>query len=376
MTCDEARGAFSDLYDRALSEPSLTALNRHLDGCPACRAEWTAFRRAVQAVTDLGGAEPSPGFTARVRQHVEALPWWQRALRWLFLPLHVKVPIQALALVLVAFAGLLLYQRSPELRREMEPRPFSPPPVAQQAPMPAAPRTTDDAPRASAGARPPVAAPKAEQAAPPAPPRSAVAPPPQARLESEREHDPSAARDEAKEVGKSTAPPESPRATGSAEESRAKTGEPGMAARPLLRSAPAPAGQSQISPVPPASADQLYSAALADMGRQRYDPAIGSLRAFIQQHPRDARIPDARMRLADAYVALQRYADAIPEYEALAREFPDSPLRPAALYRQALARLALEDRSGCQLLREVALRFPQAPEAAAARQALSARCPE
>ncbi len=371
MTCDEAREAFSDLHDRALFEPSLAALNRHLDGCPACRAEWTAFRRAVQAVTDLGGAEPSPGFTARVRQQAEAIPWWQRALHWLFLPLHVKVPIQALALVLVAFAGLLLYQRSSELRREMEPRPSSPPPVAQQAPVPAAPRTTDEAPRASAGARPPVAAPKAEQAAPP---RSAVAPPPQAPLESEREHDRSAARDEAKEVGKSTAPPESPRATGSAEESRAKTGEPGMAARPLLRSAPAPAGQSQISSVPPASADQLYSTALADLGGQRYDPAIGSLRAFIRQHPRDARIPDARMRLADAYVALQRFTDAIPEYEALAREFPDSPLRPAALYREAQARFAVGDQAACQRLRELTDRYPQAAEAALARETLSTRC--
>lgn len=374
MTCDEVREAFSDLYDRALSEPSLAALNRHLDGCPACRAEWTAFRRAVQVVTDLGGAEPSPGFAARVRQHAEALPAWQRALHWLFLPLHVKVPIQALALVLVAFAGLLLYQRSPELRREIEPRPSSPPPVAQQAPVPGAPPTTDEAGRAAAGARPPVAVPKAEQAVPPAPPRSAVAPPPQVPLEPEKEHDPSAVRDQAKEK-KAGPPSEVPRATGSAEESRAETAKPGMAAPPMLRSAPTPAGQGQISSVPPASADQLYSAALADLGRQRYDPAVGSLRAFVQQHPRDARIPDAKMRLADAYVALQRYADAIPEYEALAREFPDSPLRPAALYREAQARFAVGDQAGCQRLRELTDRYPHSPEASLAHQALSTRCP-
>ncbi len=376
MTCDEARQAFSELYDRTLPEPSLAALNRHLDGCPACRAEWAAFRRAVQAVTDLGGAEPSPGFAARVRQQAESISWWQRALHRLFLPLHVKVPIQALALVLVAFAGLLLYQRSPELRREAEPRPPSPPPVAERAPVPAPPPATDEAARAAAGARPPVAVPKAEQAVPLAPPRSAVAPPIPAPSETEKERGPSALRDEGKEAGKPTAPPESPRVTGSAEESRAKTAEPEMAGRQLLRSAPAPAGQGQVLSLPPASADQLYSTALADLGRQRYDPAVGGLRAFIQQHPRDARIPDARMRLADAYAALQRYADAIAEYEALAREFPESPLRPAALYREAQARFAVGDRGGCQRLRELTDRYPQAAEAALARQALSARCPE
>ncbi|MGH7364025.1 MAG: zf-HC2 domain-containing protein, partial [Candidatus Methylomirabilales bacterium] len=111
MTCDEAREAFSDLYDNTLSGPPLAALTRHLETCPACGMEWAAFQRAVQAVAALGGAEPSPGFAARVRQQVEASPWWRRVVQWLFLPLRVKAPLQALALVLVAFAGLLIYQR-------------------------------------------------------------------------------------------------------------------------------------------------------------------------------------------------------------------------------------------------------------------------
>jgi tol-pal system protein YbgF len=110
------------------------------------------------------------------------------------------------------------------------------------------------------------------------------------------------------------------------------------------------------------------------MGHQSYDRAIESLRAFIQQNPRDTRVPDARMRLADAYVAQHRYGEAIPEYEAVARDFPDNPLVPSALYRQAQARLELGDQAGCQLLREVADRYPQAPEAALAREALSTRC--
>src|SRR3990172_2536972 len=117
MTCDEAREAFSDLYDEALSGPPLVTITQHLASCTACRAEWAAFQKAMRAVSGLGGAEPSPGFAARVRQGIEAPTRWQRAVHWLFFPLRVKVPIQALALVLVAFAGLLIYQRSPELRR-------------------------------------------------------------------------------------------------------------------------------------------------------------------------------------------------------------------------------------------------------------------
>lgn len=146
MTCNEAREVFSDLHDGAISGAPLAALNQHLKECTACRTEWAAFRRAIQAVADLGSAEPSPGFAARVRQRIEAPPWWQRILAWLFLPLRVKVPLQALALALLAFAGLMIFQQSPELRREAEYHVAAPPPVGREAPVPmpapAAPRET------------------------------------------------------------------------------------------------------------------------------------------------------------------------------------------------------------------------------------------
>jgi tol-pal system protein YbgF len=132
--------------------------------------------------------------------------------------------------------------------------------------------------------------------------------------------------------------------------------------------------ERRIASTPAGTADYLYSTALTDLDLQSYDRAIGSLRAFIQQNPRDPRIPDARLRLADAYVAQHRYKEAIPEYEALAREFPASPLIPAALYRQAQARLALGEPAGCQMLRDVADRYPQTPEATLARDTLSTRC--
>jgi tol-pal system protein YbgF len=123
------------------------------------------------------------------------------------------------------------------------------------------------------------------------------------------------------------------------------------------------------------SADELYFDALADSARQRYDRSIEDFRTFIAQHPRDTRVPDARLRLADAYVAERRYADAVQEYETLINEFPGSPLLPVALLKLGQTRLELGDRSGCQILRDLTTRFPQAAEAAPARETLAARCP-
>lgn len=382
MTCDEAREAFSDLYDEVLSGAPLVTLTQHLATCPACRAEWSSFRKAMQAVADLGSAEPSPGFAARVRQRAEEPTRWQRLVQWLFLPLRVKMPIQAVALVLLAFAGLLLYQRSPELRRATEPSQVPSPPVARQAPTPTPPPAAEEPTRKAEGPAFRADAPKAKRVKPEPPPMAATAPPPPAPSEVEKERGVPAPREGVKELGKTAAPSEAPKAADPSQEFRGKSAEPGVAARRLMQSAPAPlqapspapAMEGQISSVPPGSADRLYSTALADLGRQSYDRAIESLRAFIQQNPRDARVPDARMRLGDAYVAQQRYKEAISEYETVVRDFSDSPLIPAALYRQAQARLELGDQTGCQMLRQLADRYPQAAEAALAREALSTRC--
>ncbi len=174
MTCDEAREAFSDLYDGALSGAPLAALDRHLEGCPACREEWDLFLKTVVALDGLGGAEPSPGFAARVLERVQASPWWRRAAETLFVPVRVKVPMQALGLVLVAFTAVMIFQRSPDLRRQAEvrvapepaarqatPPPASPPTPAQPAP-PAAGRSTPQQPVGRAEGPAPTAAPRTE----------------------------------------------------------------------------------------------------------------------------------------------------------------------------------------------------------------------
>jgi len=122
-------------------------------------------------------------------------------------------------------------------------------------------------------------------------------------------------------------------------------------------------------------ADDLYSAAITEYARGQYDRAIESFRGFLAQHPRDPRVPDARFRLGNAYFAQQRYAEAIPEFETVVRQHPGSPHVRTALIRQGLARLAVGDPAGCQILRDAVSRYPQAAEAAQAREALATRCP-
>jgi tol-pal system protein YbgF len=384
MTCHEDCEAFSDLYENVLSASELASLSQHLEACPACRAEWIAFQKTLQAVTGLGSAEPSPGFATRVRQRLETRPWWHRGLQWLFLPLQVKVPIQALALLLLGLAGVLLYQRSPELQRQAEPPMSARAPVARETPspvpgpdapaLPGAPERkgqSDEAPSPAGAADLQRDATREE----PAVPRTDIpATKPQPSSKDEEGRIALAPLRQANEVGKVTPP--------ILEEKQAEFapaypwGPP-----PPTPSGPSPAGQP-VSPgegkrlsLAARTADSLYSAALTDLAGQRYDRAITGFRTFLGQYPHDSRAPYAHLALGDAYLGKGRHAEAISEYEALAREFPSSPLLPTALYRQAQATLAMGDKTGCQMLREVADRFPRASEAALAREALSRRCP-
>jgi hypothetical protein len=81
----------------------------------------------------------------------------------------VKVPLQAVALILVAFAGLLLFQQSPELRRDAEIFKAISPPVAREAPAPTAPPTI-----AQPVEKPKPPEPRAEPSRPTSPPDARV----------------------------------------------------------------------------------------------------------------------------------------------------------------------------------------------------------
>jgi tol-pal system protein YbgF len=384
MNCPEAREAFSDLYDGALSGLPLADLSRHLDSCPACRAEWADFRRAIQTLQDLGGEEPPRGFAARVAERIAVPGWWQRIAAMLVLPLRVKLPIHAAALVLLGLAGLWVSQRSPELQRatvEHAPAPRERAAPVQEAPPPAAPPAASQ--QTEAEVQPPAAAPKAA-----APQKSAASPAEVGKLGG------SATASEAKDVAQQppahtgaarpvAAPPATalPQPQGEiAQPGRLRPAPPPADARVQAESAQRPesgvsAMQRSVSAPPRRSAEELFSSAVTEFAAERYEAAIADFHAFLAQHPTDSRAPDARFLLGDAYRAQGRYAEAGAEFEAFLRQYPRHPRAPLALYRQGEVRILRGDQSGCTILRDAVSRYPDVPEAATARELLSARCP-
>lgn len=187
---EELRSMLPALAGGDLSKMDQALLEQHLAECPACRSELAQLQAVVKAVRSTPELEPPPWLTtrimARVREEQEShRSWFAR----LFLPLQIKLPLEALALVMICATTWYVMQ---DVNRSQQ-RTSAPP--AAEAPAAAPARKADrgaepQAPRATVPVTSPSepVAPKAESApsAAPARPESqrsqatpAFAPPPQ-----------------------------------------------------------------------------------------------------------------------------------------------------------------------------------------------------
>ena len=126
MNCHETRERLSDLLDEALAAPERALVGAHLDGCPDCRRELDRLRATVSLLSRVERPRAPVGFVDRVTAAARPVAWYQRLGRRLFLPLSIKLPAQAVAMLVIAVLGVYLLQRTPELRDATRPELQSP----------------------------------------------------------------------------------------------------------------------------------------------------------------------------------------------------------------------------------------------------------
>ena len=111
---DDIRRMLSAYSGDDLSESDRLLVERHLADCQECRAQLAQLQQLRAVLRELPDVEPPPWLVSRimaqVRDEHEAVPqrsWIQR----LFLPLKTKLPIEALALVVVCVTAWYLLQQ-------------------------------------------------------------------------------------------------------------------------------------------------------------------------------------------------------------------------------------------------------------------------
>jgi hypothetical protein len=126
MNCHETRERLSDLLDETLAAPERALCGAHLDGCADCRRELDRLRATVSLLSRVERPRAPVGFVDRVTASARPVPWYHSLGRRLFLPLNIKLPAQAAAMLVIAVLGVYLLQRTPELRDAARPELQSP----------------------------------------------------------------------------------------------------------------------------------------------------------------------------------------------------------------------------------------------------------
>jgi len=80
MSCERMESRILSYVDGRLEKSERAEVQKHLDGCAACRVRVTEFSAVNDLLDELPILEPSPAFDVRVRARIAAEPvrqsWW------------------------------------------------------------------------------------------------------------------------------------------------------------------------------------------------------------------------------------------------------------------------------------------------------------
>jgi len=118
MECADTQKKLSAYIEGVISPEERMLVNEHLTSCQECSAFLADMRKTVEYVQKLEDIEPPPWLTQKVMENIksEAKPK-KGILQKLFYPLHIKLPIEAAAVFLIAVAVLYIFKTiQPEVK--------------------------------------------------------------------------------------------------------------------------------------------------------------------------------------------------------------------------------------------------------------------
>jgi hypothetical protein len=119
MKCRDIQKKLSAYLEGIVSSKEKEGVENHLSSCQTCRKAFEELKRTDALVKGLEQVEPPPWFTQKIMSRVRAEQESKKnIIQRLFYPLHIKVPIEAFATVLIAVAAVYLFKANePEMKR-------------------------------------------------------------------------------------------------------------------------------------------------------------------------------------------------------------------------------------------------------------------
>lgn len=124
MQCDKIREQLSAYLDDALSYAEKGIIDEHLRSCPECMKSLADIEMTISSIKGLDEIIPPPWLTQKVMTRVktEAERKKKSLLKKFFYPLHIKLPIEAVGIFLIAITALYVFRSmEPELKNVVAP---------------------------------------------------------------------------------------------------------------------------------------------------------------------------------------------------------------------------------------------------------------
>ena len=119
MECEKIQGRLSEYLEDTLSSAEKAVIDSHLKSCPECGKALADMETTVRSLKGLEEIIPPPWLTQKIMTRVKTEAELSKKSIWqkLFYPLHVKLPMEALGLFLIALTALYVFKSmEPEIR--------------------------------------------------------------------------------------------------------------------------------------------------------------------------------------------------------------------------------------------------------------------
>jgi hypothetical protein len=125
MDCEKVRDRFSSLWEKELMPSEERTVKEHLSSCAECWKQWERFEKTMRWLHSAGEVEVPDGFLPgilkkMVEQKRKGLMSEGAIGRWIDKALSWKLPIQAVAMVVIIFLVLYLTQMIPMERYHLK----------------------------------------------------------------------------------------------------------------------------------------------------------------------------------------------------------------------------------------------------------------
>jgi hypothetical protein len=114
----DIRQKLSAYMDNAVTPDERLLIEEHLQSCRICSMALVELKKTVCHVKNLEELEPPAWMAHKIMVQVKLEAEKKRSIfQWLFFPLHIKLPIEAMAMILVTVTGYLVFRTvQPEMQ--------------------------------------------------------------------------------------------------------------------------------------------------------------------------------------------------------------------------------------------------------------------